>query len=136
MRTSRTSTGRSILLVMSERVDLYLAGISPALNEAVGKEIARQKSNRNDVVGEILARRFGTDFARSGLTRLPGMSSEWTLSVSRTLRRRLKQEAAERETNVRDLVVEVLSEHFRVPFTPVFHSDRRRESWKRKEEAA
>lgn len=118
---------------MTDQVQFNVPGITPELNQAVAEEMERLGKNRNEVVVAILAEDFKVRFRPNGrhTTRTSESPAEWHLKMPRQLRTKINVKAKRTETSARDLVVAVLSEEFGVEFVPVFHTKRRRASWKR-----
>ena len=90
----------------------------PAIKGAVVREVARRRSNLNDVVVAVLADRFGIPFEPSGRRRtaIPGAAGAVVLRMPPELRRELKDAARRRRLNVNDLVLLTLSQALEVPF--------------------
>jgi len=90
----------------------------PAIKRGVVREVARRRSNLNDVVVAILADRFGVRFEPSGRRRkaVPGAAGAVVLRMPPELRRELKEAARRRRRNVNDLVLLTLADALEIPF--------------------
>jgi hypothetical protein len=123
--------------VTTDQVQLNVPGISPELNDAVRAEMEACECNRNEIIVAILAKEFRVRYKPNSrwTTTAAANPPSWHLKMPARLRKRIKQRAVAEDKSARDLVVELLSAHFGVPFVPVFHTARRRKSWKREQAA-
>jgi myo-inositol-1-phosphate synthase len=81
------------------------------LKRRLTEEVARRRSNLNDVAVGILASRFAVPFVPSGRSGAPpGESRDVVLRMPPELSAKLKRRAAERRRNANELIVETLAE--------------------------
>jgi myo-inositol-1-phosphate synthase len=86
------------------------------LKQRLADEVARTRSNLNDVAVGILASRFGVPFEPSGRqAAAPGESGDVILRMPPELSTKLKRRATERRGNTNDLILDTLSERLGLP---------------------
>jgi len=100
-----------------------------SIKRALVREVARRRSNLNDVAVALLAERFGIAFAPSGRRRkaIPGAAGAVVLRMPPALRRELRDSARRRGLNVNDLVLLTLSEALDIPFSSNRRASNRKE---------
>jgi myo-inositol-1-phosphate synthase len=88
------------------------------LKRRLADEVARTRSNLNDVAVGILASRFGVPFEPSGRqASVPGTSGDVILRMPPELAAKLKRRAAERRGNTNDLILDTLTGRLGLPTT-------------------
>ncbi len=84
----------------------------PTLKRRLAAEVASRDSALNDVIGEILADRFGAQFAPSGRRgSRPGDSGVVLLRIPPALKQRIRAAALARGSNTNRVIVEALADH-------------------------
>jgi myo-inositol-1-phosphate synthase len=95
-----------------------------ALKGALVREVARRGGNLNDVATGILAERFGVAYVPTGRrSRLAGGSGVALLRMPEELKRRVQTEARSGDSNVNEVILNVLADALGVPY----ESNRRKE---------
>jgi hypothetical protein len=99
-------------------VQTFVRGLPADIGGEIRSRVDVSETTMNDLVCSILARKFKIKFEASGRhTKGLGPGDDIALRMPEELRRALKVAAAERDTNVRDLIVQTLADEFKLPFT-------------------
>ncbi len=99
-----------------KKTQVLIEDFPPALAEAVERDAIERDLNRNDVVVEILARRYHAPFVPSGypLRKAP-QSTNRNIRLSAELRDAIRTEAIRKGLSQRGLIVSTLQIHYDLP---------------------
>lgn len=100
-----------------KKTQVLIEDFPAALAEAVERDAVERDLNRNDVVCDILSRRFHVPFKPSGypLTTSAGFSTNRNIRLSVELRDAIRDEARSRGLSQRGLIVSTLQIHYDLP---------------------
>lgn len=98
---------------------LMLRNIPPRMKGKIARRVETAGTNMNDVLVGILADKFGVDFQPTGVRRLSiGASSQALLTMPARLKLLIDEAARERRDSMQNVVLEILSAEFGIPFRP------------------
>jgi hypothetical protein len=95
---------------------VLIEDVPPAVREAVERDAQMWDTNRNDVIGQILADRFRLTWKPSGYPyREVEGSTQWNVRMPPELRDALRRHAKERKLTQRGTIILVLQLHYDLP---------------------
>jgi hypothetical protein len=101
---------------MQRQAGVLVEDVPAAVREAVEAEARERDINRNDVIGEILARRFRLSWEPSGYPyREAEGSTQWNVKLTHELREALRRHARERKLTQRGTIILMLQLHYGLP---------------------
>jgi Arc/MetJ family transcription regulator len=97
----------------------FVGGLSAELKDAIASEVAQRRTNMNDVVVAILARKYRVAFEPTGRrSSAIGPSGDLVLRMPAELQRTIKARAAESGATLQDEIKRTLSDYFGATFVP------------------
>lgn len=98
---------------------LMLRNIPPRLKGRIAARVKTAGTNMNDVLVGILAAKFEVEFQPTGVRRISvGKSSQALLTMPERLKLLIEETAHEQRNSMQNVVLEILSNEFGIPFKP------------------
>jgi hypothetical protein len=102
---------------MTERVQVLVKDVPPEIRKAAEREAANWDRSRNDIVGEILARRYGLDWDSTAYPNpeTSGDAENWILVMPERLREVIRAHALAVKGTMRGVILLALADYYGLP---------------------